>query len=93
MHLYPFLFVGGESYSRIEPDFFLVHKGISLVVEVDGDTVHTETPAEAQARIRTLQQEGVAVERISASDCNTQEKAQDSAKKIMLALKKIKEAK
>lgn len=89
----PVFIRGGESYSRIEPDFFLVHKGISLVVEVDGDTVHTETPAEAQARIRTLQQEGVAVERISASECNTQEKAQESAGKIMLALRKIKEAK
>jgi hypothetical protein len=89
----PVFIRGGDSYSRIEPDFFLIHKGISLVVEVDGDTVHTETPAEAQARTRTLQQEGVAVERISASECNTQEKAQESANKIMLALKKLKEAK
>lgn len=45
---------GGESYSRIEPDFVVVHAGITMIVEVDGDTVHQETPAEAHARTSML---------------------------------------
>ena len=64
-----------------------------MVVEVDGDTVHQETPAEAQARTRTLQHEGVVVERISANECNTPEKAKTTANKIMSAIKKLKESK
>lgn len=89
----PVFIRGGESYSRIEPDFVLVHKGITMVVEVDGDTVHTETPSEAQARTRTLQHEGVAIERISANECNTQEKARAAANKILVTIQKLKESK
>jgi len=44
---------GGDSYRRIEPDFFIVRDGFSMGVEVDGDTVHTETPEEAHARTLT----------------------------------------
>lgn len=89
----PVFIRGGQTYSRIEPDFVIIHKGITMVVEVDGDTVHVETPAEAQARTRTLQYEGVAVERISASECNTPEKAKEAANKIILAITKLKESK
>lgn len=89
----PVFIRGGKSYSRIEPDFVLVHKGITMVVEVDGDTVHVETPAEAQSRTRTLQHEGVVVERISASECNTPENAKVAASKIMAAFNKLKESK
>ena len=83
---------GGESYRRIEPDFFLVFGGISLVVEVDGDTVHQETPAEAHARTYMLQHEGVHVERIQASDCDSPEKAKSAAKKIMAVVEKLRAA-
>jgi hypothetical protein len=89
----PVFIRGGESYSRIEPDFVLIYKGITMVLEVDGDTVHTETPAEAQARTRTLQHEGVYVERILASECDTQEKAKEVAEKILSAFQKLKDAK
>lgn len=89
----PVFIRGGESYSRIEPDFVLVHKGITMVVEVDGDTVHVESPAEAQSRTRTLQHEGVVVERIFASECNTPENAKSAVTKIMAAFKKLKESK
>lgn len=89
----PVVIRGGDSYSRIEPDFFLIYMGIVMVVEIDGDTVHTETPAEAQARTRTLQHEGVHVERISASDCDTPKKAKIEAEKIIAAFKKLKESK
>lgn len=80
---------GGESYRRIEPDFFLVHGGIALVVEVDGDTVHQETPAEAHARTSMLQHEGVHVERIQASDCDSPENAKFAAQKIMAVIEKL----
>lgn len=89
----PVFIRGGDSYSRIEPDFVIVYKGILMVLEVDGDTVHTETPSEAQARTRTLQYEGVYVERISASECNTPQKAQEIITKIIESFKKIKESK
>ncbi len=83
---------GGESYRRIEPDFVIVHSGITLVVEVDGDTVHQETPAEAHARTTMLQHEGVHVERIPASECSSPEKAKQAAEKVMVALSKRKAA-
>jgi len=37
----------GKNYNRLEPDLVLVHKGLTFVVEVDGDTYHGELPAEA----------------------------------------------
>ncbi|MBO2635274.1 hypothetical protein I6M42_01135 [Shewanella algae] len=89
----PVFIRGGDSYSRIEPDFVLIYKGITMVLEVDGDTVHTETPAEAQARTRTLQHEGVHVERIAASECNTPQKAKEAAEKVLTAFQKLKDAK
>ncbi len=49
---------GGQNYSRIEPDFVIVHNGLLMVVEVDGDTVHQETPAEAHKRTTILLHEG-----------------------------------
>jgi hypothetical protein len=81
---------GGDSYSRIEPDFFIVHNGITLVVEVDGDTVHHETPVEAHTRTTMLQHEGVQIERLLASECATPEKAKQAAQKILAAIQKRK---
>ncbi len=89
----PVFLRGGESYSRIEPDFVIIHNGITMVVEVDGDTVHQETPAEAQARTRMLQHEGVQIERILASECDTPKKANESANTILDAIQKLKAAK
>ncbi len=89
----PVFIRGGQMYSRIEPDFVIVHHGITMVVEIDGDTVHQETPAEAQARVRTLQHEGVHVERILASECNEPQKAIDAVKRILVAIDKLKASK
>lgn len=83
---------GGDNYRRIEPDFFLVSGGISMVVEVDGDTVHQETPAEAHARTSMLQLEGVHIERILASECDSAEKAKVATQKIMVAIEKLRVA-
>lgn len=79
---------GGYSYDRIEPDFFIIHSGIAMVVEVDGDTIHQETPAEAHDRLAMLQHEGVYIERIKASKCDSTEKAKIAAQKIMTTISK-----
>ncbi|EKO3421176.1 hypothetical protein NXE12_001535 [Vibrio fluvialis] len=89
----PVFIRGGQTYSRIEPDFVIVHNGITMVVEIDGDTVHQETPAEAQARVRTLQHEGVQVERILASECDEPQKAIVAVKRILVAIDKLKASK
>jgi len=83
---------GGKEYRRIEPDFVVVKDGLLMIVEVDGDTVHQETPAEAHARTTMLVHEGVALERVKASECDTEQLARNSAQKILEALKKQKRA-
>lgn len=86
----PVFIRGGQSYRRIEPDFMIIKDGIVLVVEVDGDTVHQETPAEAHDRTTMLLHEGVHIERIKASECDSEDKANVCAKRIMGVLMKLK---
>lgn len=86
----PVFIRGGDSYIRIEPDFVIIHNGIALVVEVDGDTVHQETPAEAHKRTTMLLHEGVHVERILSSECDTPIKAKEAAERVMAILTKRK---
>jgi len=69
-----------------------MHGGVALVVEVDGDTVHQETPAEAHARTSMLQHEGVHIERIQASECDSPEKAKAAAQKVMITIDKLRAA-
>ncbi len=88
----PVFVKGGENYRRIEPDFIIIKDGIVLVVEVDGDTVHHETPAEAHNRTTMLVHEGAHLERIKASDCNTPEKAKIKAKEMLQVIEQIKKA-
>ena len=80
---------GGPSYRRIEPDFVIVHRGLVVAVEVDGDTVHRETPAEAHDRTTMLQHEGVQIERVRASDCATAEGATACAKRLVALIEKL----
>lgn len=84
---------GGDTYHRIEPDFVIIKDGIICAVEIDGDTVHQETPAEAHSRTTMLLHEGVYIERISSSECDTDAKALKSAKKIIDIINKVKNAK
>lgn len=86
----PVFIRGGDQYRRIEPDFVIVRAGLTAVIEVDGDTVHTETPAEAHNRTTMLQSEGVHVERVLASECGSREEAHKTADRILAALDKIK---
>jgi hypothetical protein len=86
----PVIVRGGDDYQRIEPDFLVIYRGVIAVVEVDGATVHTESPAEAHARTSALQHEGIVIERVSAADCETLELANATAIKLLNNLLKIK---
>jgi len=85
----PVFIRGGSEYQRIEPDFVIVHGGLLMVVEVDGDTVHQETPSEAHARATMLLHEGVHFERINANECSSSEKAKASAERLLQIMKKL----
>uniref|UniRef100_UPI003F4964FF hypothetical protein n=1 Tax=Cupriavidus necator TaxID=106590 RepID=UPI003F4964FF len=86
----PVFLRGGKEYRRIEPDFIVVKQGIVVQVEVDGDTVHTESPADAHARTAMLTHEGVYVERVKASECDTPERAGVCARRILAAIDRYK---
>lgn len=62
-----------------------------MVVEVDGATVHRESPAEAHARTQGLQQDGVRVERVPASACATRALADQCAVTLLRALDRYRE--
>jgi very-short-patch-repair endonuclease len=83
---------GGKDYQRIEPDFVILKSGVCLVVEIDGDTYHQETPAEAHARTTMLQHEGASIERYPSTECDTPERATRLAKRIVQVIEKIKRA-
>lgn len=61
-----------------------------MVVEVDGDTVHQESPAEAHARTKMLEYEGAHVERVPASECATPEGAAACARRLIQLINKLK---
>lgn len=82
---------GGQTYRRIEPDFVILKDGIVMIVEVDGDTVHRESPQEAHDRVTMLLHEGAHVERVNATkECDTEEKARACAAKILSVIEKLK---
>jgi hypothetical protein len=89
----PVFIRGGKEYRRIEPDFVIIKDGIVMIVEVDGDTVHQETPVEAHDRTTMMVHEGVYVERIKSSECDSKEKADIAAKKIVTIIDKHKKSK
>ena len=86
----PVFVKGGKEYSRIEPDFIIIQDGVTACIEIDGDTVHRETPAEAQARTRILSNDGVIVERFSASECDNDSKAAKLVDTVIALIQKHK---
>jgi hypothetical protein len=86
----PVFLKGGKEYLRIEPDFIVIKDGIILCLEIDGGTVHKETPAEANARTQILSNEGAIVERFQSCRCETLEKAEDLANEIIGLIEKHK---
>ncbi len=82
----------GKTYNRIEPDFVIVYKGLTFVVEVDGDTFHRELPAEADKRLVPLTYEGVEVRRIRASELETDAAADEEVRNLIQFMARRKEA-
>jgi hypothetical protein len=81
---------GGDTYRRIEPDFVVLKDGVIMIVEVDGDTVHKETPLDAHNRTTMMVHEGAHVERVNANDCANAEKALACAQRLLGILKQLK---
>lgn len=79
----PVVIRGGDGYQRIEPDFLILWEGLIFIVEVDGDTIHQETPTEAHARTTILLHEGAMIERVKAEDCATSAKAFVTASRLV----------
>ncbi|MDV6345830.1 hypothetical protein [Nitrosomonas sp. Is37] len=82
----------GKAYNRLEPDFVVVYKGLTFIVEVDGDTFHRELPAEADKRLVPLTYESVEVRRIRAKDLETDEAADAAVKDLIEFMARRKEA-
>jgi hypothetical protein len=61
-----------------------------VVVEVDGDTLHQESPAETRARTTMVAHEGAHIERVRAAECETPEKAMQCAKSLLLTIERLK---
>jgi hypothetical protein len=79
----PVFLKGGPTYQRIEPDFVLFRNKFLMIVEVDGDTIHRESPAEADKRTRLFKYEGAFIEHVSASECDSPETAKVCAKRLV----------
>jgi very-short-patch-repair endonuclease len=82
----PVVIRGGKTYERLEPDFLVIDQGVTMVVEVDGDTVHRESPAEAHTRTQGLAHHGVRIERVRADDCLTRAGADICAQRLATAI-------
>jgi very-short-patch-repair endonuclease len=81
--------MGGLEYKRVEPDFVIYKDGIVMIVEIDGDLYHSETPAAAHARLKFLLDEGARLERITASECDTPEKAREAVARVIATIDKL----
>ena len=79
----PVFLRGGTEYRRLEPDFIVLKDGMVFQVEVDGDTYHRETPADAQRRVAPMEYEGVKVLRFNASELATEEAAATVVDKVI----------
>lgn len=85
----PVFLQGGKSYSRVEPDFVILIAGRLVVVEVDGASFHTETPASAQRRLELFEKEGARVERFDASECDSFEGANDCVVRLIEKIRRL----
>lgn len=83
---------GGMTYRRVEPDFVIYREGEVMIVEIDGDLYHRETPAAAHARLKFMIDEGVRLERIEASECDTPDKAREAVARVLATIDKLRKA-
>ena len=84
----PVFIRGGASYTRLEPDFVVIKDGLVMIVEVDGDTYHQESPVDAHQRLAPLDHEGAKIERVRAAECETPEAAKACADRLLALLDK-----
>ncbi len=73
-----FVQVSDKKLRRCEPDFILVKYGMWAVVEVDGQSWHHETPAQASARLLGFTDQDVKIIRIPANIASGPEWAERS---------------
>jgi hypothetical protein len=85
----PVFLRGGADYARLEPDFVVLKDGCVLVIEVDGDTYHRETPADAHKRLLPLDHQGAKIERVTAGECDAPEKARLCAQRLLQVVEGI----
>lgn len=78
----PVFLKGGKTYERYEPDFFIIKNGQMMIVEIDGQVIHSQRALYDRKRSMTFEREGVIVIRLKANDCFTEEGAMYEAKKI-----------
>ena len=88
----PVCLKGGHEYRRTEPDFLIFKDGIIMIVEIDGDLFYSETPAHAHARLKFLLDEGTKIERVTASACDTPEKAREAVARVIRTIDKLRKA-
>ncbi len=88
----PVVLRGAEQRRRVEPDFLIFQDGVVMIVEIDGDLYHTETPAAAHARLKLLLDEGAKLERINAFECDTPDKAREAVARIIATMDKLRRA-
>jgi hypothetical protein len=88
----PVVASNGPRFKRIEPDFVVICRGMTFVVEVDGDRWHQESPAAAQERLRHLEDEGVRIIRVSAENCKSTNSAEETVKSILSRIERILES-
>lgn len=73
----------GKNYHRIEPDFVVIYQGLTFVIEVDGDTFHPESRAEADKRLIPVTHDGIEVRRIKAEDVSDEARAEVVVRKLI----------
>ena len=88
----PVVIFRGQRYRRIEPDFVVIRRGMTFIVEVDGDRWHQESPVAAQERLRHLEDEGVRIIRVSAENCNSADLARQTAEDILSRIERLLES-
>jgi hypothetical protein len=86
----PVFVEGDRTQKRTEPDFIIIKDGIFLIVELDGNEYHRETPVAAQDRLAFLTQEGAQLYRIESGQCKTMSGAEMCVNKVLAYIEKMK---
>ena len=60
---------------RIEPDFVILYRGRTVVLEIDGGSHDQESPVDAQERLAFMESAGAYVERVRTDQCKDLEGA------------------